>query len=54
MSEGAAPSYRWWCAYCDQTSEATFASEREAHEAGLAHIQRADHGLTTIRTPEAE
>lgn len=52
MSE--APTYRWWCAYCDRTSEGTFESEAAAHEAGLAHIHESDHGLTTILTPEAE
>lgn len=54
MSEGSPARFRWWCAYCDRTSEETFESRSAAHEEGLAHIHRSDHGLTTIRTPEAE
>lgn len=54
MSEGSSARFRWWCAYCDLASEETFGSTSEAHEAGLAHIQAAEHGLTTILTPEAE
>lgn len=54
MSEGTAAEFRWWCAYCDRSSEASFETRRAAHEAGLAHIQESDHGLTTILTPEAE
>ena len=54
MSGEASPRFHWWCAFCDRTSEETFESQAAAHEAGLAHIQAADHGLTTILTPEAE
>lgn len=46
--------FRWWCAACDRHSEETFPSQHEAHEAGVAHIGEASHGLTTIRTPEAD
>lgn len=46
--------YRWWCARCDRTSEETFESKQAAHEAGVAHIGEASHGLTTIRTPAVE
>lgn len=54
MSEGTGDRFRWWCAYCDRTSEASFDSRRAAHEAGLAHVHQADHGLTTILTPAVE
>lgn len=50
----AEPTYRWWCAHCDRLSEETFDSSRAAHEAGVDHIGEADHGLTTIHTPEAD
>lgn len=56
MGEGEADErrFQWWCAYCDRRSEETFDSKREAHEAGVAHISDAGHGLTTILTPTAE
>lgn len=44
--------FRWWCAACDRTSEETFPSKREAHEAGVEHIGEADHASRRSGRPK--